>query len=491
MKSHTQKKKRIWPRILIPALLLLAIAGFFIFLYPALTGNLRPFFNRDGVVTTSSDRLNPVTPYPGADAAPAVPEDPKDTGLGEDDSDFIHLMIFGIDTYGDGLTTIGTEPHTDTSIVCSINLKNDTVDLTSIPRDTFTPAPGHRGYYKFNGIFNVGGGPGDMDSGLALSCQAASNWMGGIPISSYFAFDFEAVTEIVDAIGGIDFDVDIPFWDNDPERDMKNGNYHEPGMQHLDGKGVLGYIRIRKAADGLDSSRTDRQRRMLAAIFRKLRESNLLTSIPAILEASSEHVHTNLNLLQITSLAAFAKRIEPEAVRLHALEGKQRYKYNWVFYFINDTSRCQLLRELYGIEAEPMGYTPEFEDFFQSAGVYALKIHSQAERLFLSVQDSGTSLDGKAKDLYDACYEEYRLLNESYNAQMDWIRFVYTQTANKAGLHDEYESRVDALNVASVRLYKALGRLAAELGYEKDIDRTPNKIWCTDPDINDVQYDFG
>ena len=69
-----------------------------------------------------------------------------------------NIMLMGIDAYEDGSTSSGSMPHTDVTIVLAINFENKTVDMISLQRDTFTTAPGYRGYYKLNGVFNVGGG---------------------------------------------------------------------------------------------------------------------------------------------------------------------------------------------------------------------------------------------------------------------------------------------------------------------------------------------
>lgn len=196
-------------------------------------------------------------------------EKPVSTSMTEK-KDLVNILLAGIDALENGKTTSGSMPHTDTMMVITINFDTDTVDLITLPRDILTTAPGHYGFYKLNGVFNVGlngkfntsGKAGDLASGFELTCRAAEQWLGGISIPYYYGVDFQAVIDIVDAIGGIDYDVDQSF------RSMSGKRSYGVGMHHLDGDAVMGYMRIRQAADGLDSSRTARQRRMMVAIFR-------------------------------------------------------------------------------------------------------------------------------------------------------------------------------------------------------------------------------
>ena len=226
--------------------------------------------------TADPANASPATPEPAVpvSAAPTIPE--------ADMSNRLNVMLMGIDAKENGGTTSGSMPHTDVMMVIAINFDENTVDLITLPRDTLTTAPGHYGYYKLNGVFNVGlggwkkptGQANDLADGFLLTCRAAEQWLGGISIPYYYAVDFQAVINIVDAIGGIDYDVDQQF-----NAFNSNKTYHT-GMQHLDGDAVMGYLRIRNGADGLDSSRTARQRKMMVAIFNKLKSEGTLSTIP-------------------------------------------------------------------------------------------------------------------------------------------------------------------------------------------------------------------
>ena len=65
-------------------------------------------------------------------------------------------------------------------------------------------------------------------------CDAAQWTLGGIPINYYYSVDFDALISLVDAIGGVDFDMDMSY--------QGDYGYYHKGAQHLDGLGVLGIV---------------------------------------------------------------------------------------------------------------------------------------------------------------------------------------------------------------------------------------------------------
>ena len=144
-------------------------------------------------------------------------------------SGIVNVALFGIDAGEDGSTTSGTMPHTDVNMVLAINFDTKEVSLISLARDVLTTAPGYSGFYKFNGVFNVGGGMDDPKAGFELSCRALEEWIGGVSIPYYYGLDFQAVIDLVDAIGGIDFDVEVNIPGDDTTPAVKKG------QQHLDG----------------------------------------------------------------------------------------------------------------------------------------------------------------------------------------------------------------------------------------------------------------
>ena len=217
-------------------------------------------------------------------------------------------------------------------------------------------------------MFNVGGGMDNKKGGFELVCRTAEQWLGGISIPYYYAVDFEAVVRIVDAMGGIDYDVDQPFTAH-----MSSKTY-ERGMQHLDGKAVLGYLRIRRDADGLDKSRNTRQRKMLLAIFNKLKNEGKISQIPALLAAAKDGLYTNTTASQTAALINFAKGLDSKNINSRAMQGTIKLEYDWAWAFVDQQHRVDLVKEVYNINVKPVGIcTMYYEQWLHDTGFDALK----------------------------------------------------------------------------------------------------------------------
>ncbi len=196
--------------------------------------------------------------------------------------------------------------NTDTIMVCAYDAKNQTMGLVSIPRDTLIDRPGWR-YRKLNAAYPSGG----LDE-----LTAAVGELLGIPIDHYVLIDPKIFVELVDAVGGVDFDVPVHMSYDDPEQGLHI--HYEPGMQHLTGKQALEVVRCRKNSDGkgkyphnlydaypdADIGRTRTQQAMVKAVAKKALSQP--HKVGEYLEIFSENVQTDLTLPNLLWLAGSA-----------------------------------------------------------------------------------------------------------------------------------------------------------------------------------------
>ena len=427
-----------------------------------------------------------------AQAATPVPERKMDN--------IVNVMLMGIDAFEGGGTTSGSQPHTDVMMVVAVNFDKDTVDLITLPRDTFTTAPGYHGFYKLNGVFNAGGGMDDLAGGFALTCRAAEIWLGGITIPYYYAVDFQAVVDIVDAIGGIDYQVDQTFKANVPQNSsMKEGKtyYKSDELQHLDGNAVLGYLRIRHDADGLDSSRTARQRRMMVAIFTKLKKEGKLSQIPSLINAATSGVYTNTTLEQTTALVNYAiSKIGPENIRTRAMYGDIWYQHYFKYCFVDQQNRIDLIKEVYGIDAEPVGVnTPAFENWLYDIGFMAMKYVRQPEKVFKVIEEqkaAGKQFTDKQIAAYAACYQAYTALDEGFAQCSKRVQQAYVDTtlteAQINAIEKEVKAQLKALNEA---VHDTTMALVKACDVHTKLEWKVGERWFVDGDINEKFVAFG
>ena len=434
------------------------------------------------------------TPVPTEAPVPAQTPTPGSTPVTEVQDNIVNILLLGIDAFEDGGTTSGTEPHTDVIMVLAINFDKDTVDMISIPRDTFTTAPGYHGFYKLNGVFNAGGGMDDMEGGIDLIRQAVEIWLGGISITYYYALDFQAVIDIVDAIGGIDYDLDIPI---SYEYAFEKKAY-SPGWQHLDGNAVMGYLRVRHGVtDSLDSNRTARQRRMLMAIYDKLRNEGKLSQIPELINAATSGIYTNTTLAQTTALANYAMNtIGPEKIRTRSMEGDIWYQHYFKYCFVDQQKRIDLIKEVYGLDATPIGVnTPQYENWLYDIGFLSMKYVRQPEKVFQVIQtmkDQGYAFTDEQIALYAACYHAYAALDEGFRECSERMQKAYVDTslseAQIEALKREVKARLESLNEAVKKTTLAL-RDGCDIHLK--LEWTVSERWFVDPDINEKFVAFG
>ncbi len=228
--------------------------------------------------------------------------------------------------------------RSDVIMLASIDFEKKTVDLISVPRDTYAPIYNTKGRWKINAAFAKGGSA--KGNGFEYAMKTVSNLL-GVPIDYYVGVDMVGLKAAVDAMGGVDYDVDV--------RIALNGRVLEKGYQHMDGQQVLDYVRARKGIS-TDVGRADRQQRMLFAIFNQLKSRNQLVNIPKMYASVQDKIKTNLDSEQIAALSVFAMHLDQNNLNRHTLEGEYISNvYNASFYVLYNSKLKALVKDIFGI----------------------------------------------------------------------------------------------------------------------------------------------
>ncbi|AWB43366.1 transcriptional regulator [Paenibacillus sp. CAA11] len=267
----TKRTKRtiLWSVIGVVVIILAFVAYYFIAIYNQLD-NLH-----------KKDENSPFYQVQPTDTK--VPDPPKWEG-----TDRVNILLMGVDARG---LKKGEIPRSDTMLVASIDPVKKKGYLFSIMRDTYVDIPEH-GRERINTA---------ITHGPNTAMQSVSDLL-GIPIQYYVYTDFQGFIALVDAVGGVDFDV---------EKDMhysSAADKHEydidlkKGMQHLDGKTALQYVRFRHDALS-DFARTDRQRKFLKAVADKMKSTTSIMKLPDILDKVNPYIDTNMSVNDMWKLA--------------------------------------------------------------------------------------------------------------------------------------------------------------------------------------------
>lgn len=178
--------------------------------------------------------------------------------------------------------------NADTMIVCTYDTVAQTVGMVSIPRDTLVESG------KLNAVYQ---------QGIEALRDTISDML-GIPIDFYVGVNMDGFKELVDELGGIEFNVPVHMAYDDPTQDLHI--HYEPGLQHLDGQDVLNVARCRKNSDGEgtypdniysaypdnDIGRTRTQQQLIGTILKKALSNP--QKINRYIEIFLEYVNTNL-----------------------------------------------------------------------------------------------------------------------------------------------------------------------------------------------------
>jgi LCP family protein required for cell wall assembly len=206
---------------------------------------------------------------------------------------------------------------TDSIMVVSINTKNDTGFMLSIPRDLWVDIPGN-GYHKINAAYEDGqtqhfSAPGYFNGGMGLLEKVVSQDL-GIPIDYYALIDYTAFKDAVNAIGGITITINSPdpYGLYDPNADLRLPN----GVVTLNGQQALNLARARGDGPGAygfpqaDFDRTQHQRQMLVAVEQKASSLGVATNpvkIGNLFDAVGNNVSTDLTLADALRAAQLSK----------------------------------------------------------------------------------------------------------------------------------------------------------------------------------------
>lgn len=208
----------------------------------------------------------------------------SDGSIGGTGSGLVNVLLIGQDRREGEAGS-----RSDSMILCTFNKRNKQLILTSFLRDLYVPIPG-KGSNRINAAYSLGGTK-------LLNQTLEENF--DLHIDGNVEVDFSQFSQIVDLLGGVEIQL------RQDEANLINketGSTLEAGLRTLDGMQALAYARIRKLdADG-DFSRTNRQRRVMEAIWDSYRGASLST-LMQLLSNVLPMVDTDMSAGEILSCA--------------------------------------------------------------------------------------------------------------------------------------------------------------------------------------------
>lgn len=316
--KKTKKKMKIWKKILLIMLLIILIAGG-VFTY-------RVYKNGWGL----SGMLATVVGH----------DENTKKNLGE-----FQVLLMGVSTDQAGVSL------TDTIMIASYNPNSQRAVLVSVPRDSFTGTNVKRAKAsdKINAIYNLTKDPTET--------VEAVNELTGLDLKYYAIVQTEALIELVDALGPIEYNVPIDMDYDDPTQDL---HIHlDAGVQQIDGEKAEQLLRFRKNNDNTtfpsdygdnDIGRMRNQREFLTAVVQQTAKIGNITKLGSILDIASRNLITNVDFNTLKDYLPYAVEFSTENLLTESLPGEvpDLSKTNGVSIFVVDEEETkQMIKELF------------------------------------------------------------------------------------------------------------------------------------------------
>ncbi len=217
----------------------------------------------------------------------------------------INVLFMGIDARAREAS------RSDSIILLSINPETCKATVLSVLRDTYVTIPtASRLRNRINSAFAFGGVP--------LSIKTVSQLL-QVPIQYYVVTDFLGFEKVVDAVGGVELDVEKQMdYSDDGVFDI----HLKPGRQVLNGRQALSYARYRHDIRG-DFARVERQRKLLQAILDKAQGIQGFYYLPKIFQAMRPYINTNLDFTTATQLAYVGYKVT--TIKTYTIPGEAEF----------------------------------------------------------------------------------------------------------------------------------------------------------------------
>lgn len=258
----------------------------------------------------------------------------------------MNILVIGIDEDG---------TRSDTIMLLCYDGYSNRFNILSLPRDTQVVMNGYK--QKLNAAVGVGlqnvkdGKDSEQEEELIRQVKKLT----GLPVHYFVTVDFTGFKEIIDALGGVEFN--IPY-DMDYDDPVQNLHIHlKKGQQHLDGQAAHDFVRFRHNNDGSapgeyvmgDEGRIYWQQRFLKALLAQKAKPQYFTKITDVFDAVVDNVRTNYTLQDLLAHIDVIQEINIDEIEAYRLPGEAAYVESdqlW-WYLYDEDAGAELIRDVF------------------------------------------------------------------------------------------------------------------------------------------------
>ncbi|MCB6366435.1 LCP family protein [Intestinibacillus massiliensis] len=269
--------------------------------------------------------------------------DEPELDMGDRVADYFTFVVGAVDE---------DQTRTDALMVCGFDTKNKKINILNIPRDTMSDVARKGPAKKINAAYGT-------KKGIEQTKAEIKKVIGFSP-DYYIVVNFQGIADIVDAIGGVDYEIPFRMYYKAPSQNL-NIDF-KPGMTHMDGKAVVEFLRWRKNNGGVktgdphytggDEERIDKQQEFLKYLASQVLQPSNIANIGKICDAVFSNVKTDLSAGEILWMGMQAVGTPSENIQMHKLPGYDSMSYAntgtmYSFFFPNERETLALVNEFF------------------------------------------------------------------------------------------------------------------------------------------------
>ncbi|HZK60920.1 MAG TPA: LCP family protein [Anaerovoracaceae bacterium] len=241
-------------------------------------------------------------------------------------SERVNILVMGVN---DGLT--------DTIMLASYDMKNQKIDVISVPRDTYYYREGYvnAAAHKINAIY--------ASDGVIGTARAVSDVLLGIPINYYAVIEYDGVSKVVESMGGVPMNIPIDMVYSDPYDTPPLKINIKKGEQVLDGKTSVEYLRFRKDYAEGDIGRVGAQQLFVKAAFKQAIGKDLIK----VIRTTIENVDSDLPLGMAIKIGTNALGLEAESLTTYLTPGASGTSDGASYWRTDSKEIEQMIRQIY------------------------------------------------------------------------------------------------------------------------------------------------
>ncbi len=247
---------------------------------------------------------------------------------GETEKSYLNVLLMGLDA---------DETRSDVIMIAQLNLVNNSVNILQIPRDTYIK--NKRSDKKINSAYGAGGPKNTIKEIQTLV---------DIDIDNYVVVTTSGFRDVIDAVGGVYYDVPMDMDYEDPIQDLYI--HLKKGYQLLDGDKAEQYVRFRYGYANGDIGRVQAQQDFIKSAMKQIIERNIGNKDAdnqKLITSLSKMVDTDFTISEMFKYAPYILSINMDNVNVMMIKCEPKYMNNISYVMADDEGNAQLIRDYF------------------------------------------------------------------------------------------------------------------------------------------------